>query len=261
MQKNMKVFLSVVAVITLAVIGLLATSTWWVWSERVAPALSKHDGIWSGHFDINGRGKFQFNALYVGDDLIAFSPDAKVSYRGNVRIEGDRYHSEMEMYLLTNGAFFDKVTLDGRLIAPDKIEANFLTQNAKDQGQLSLTRDKGAYKKKNLMEKINDEWIFYHGFTISKFSINKQGLLSGADTNGCGYEGEVSLIKRRFNAYRVKLLINSCAEMDGVYEGMGYLLSSVAEDDTFNIQVYKDGWSIYLPIVRDTSPPQPEPPT
>lgn len=213
-----------------------------------------HDGIWSGYFDINGRGNFQFNALYVGNDLIAFSPDAKVSYRGSVQFAEDKYHSEMDMYLLTNGAFFDKVTLNGTVVSPGRIEAEFLTHDAQDKGQLTLEQNKALYEQATLMDKIADKWIFYHGFTISKFSIDERGYLDGADTNGCGYEGEVSLIDKRYNAYRIKLLINSCAEMDGVYQGMGYLLSSVATDDTFNIQVYKDGWSLYLPIVRDTSP-------
>ena len=211
-----------------------------------------YDGIWNGYFDINGRGNFKFNALYVANELIAFSPDARVSYKGTVDIKNNVYHSEMEMYLLTNGGYFDSVTLEGKVISPDKIEARFLTHDAKDAGTLKLERDKSLYEKDARISKVNDEWIYYHGFTITKFTIQENGYIAGADTNGCGYEGEINVIAPDYNAYRVKLLLNSCHELDGLYHGMAYLLGSVEKDDTLNVQVYKDGQALYLPIVRNT---------
>ena len=212
-----------------------------------------YDGIWSGHFDINGRGNFKFNALYVGGELIAYSPDARVSYKGTVNIENNIYHSDMEMYLLTNGGYFDSVTLEGKVVSPNKIEARFLTRDAKDTGTLQLERDKSLYEKDARINKVSDEWIYYHGFTISKFTIGDNGYIRGADTNGCGYEGEVSVVAPDYNAYRVKLFLSSCHELDGLYHGMAYLLGSVEEDDTLNIQVYKHGQALYLPIVRNTT--------
>ncbi len=236
-------------------VALIAISGWWLASGKFSEHQTKnqnYDGIWNGHFDINGRGNFKFNALYVGGELIAYSPDARVSYKGTVDIKNDIYHSDMEMYLLTNGGYFDSVTLEGKVVAPDKIEARFLTHDAKDTGTLKLERDKSLYEKDAQISKVNDEWIYYHGFTITKFTIGENGYINGADTNGCGYEGEINVVAPDYNAYRVKLLLNSCHELDGVYQGMAYLLGSVEKDDTLNIQVYKDGQGLYLPIVRDT---------
>ena len=231
-------------------VALIVLIGWW-FSEPYAKN-ENYDGIWNGYFDINGRGNFKFNALYVGEELIAYSPDARVSYKGTVNIKNDVYHSDMEMYLLTNGGYFDSVTLEGKVVSPDKIEARFLTHDAKDTGTLKLERDKSLYEKNSQISKVNDEWIYYHGFTITKFTIDDNGYINGADTNGCGYEGEISVIAPDYNAYRVKLLLNSCHELDGLYQGMAYLFGSIDEDDTLNIQVYKDGQALYLPIVRDT---------
>ena len=246
----MKNLIPISIVISLIIIGI----GWYVVFDiqRTQAQNESYDGIWNGHFDINGRGNFKFNALYVGNELIAFSPDARVSYRGTVNIENDLYHSEMEMYLLTNGTYFDSVTLDGEVMSDGKIEAQFLTHDAQDSGMLVLEKDKILYKKDARISKIRDQWIYYHGFTITKFSIAEDGRIDGADTNGCGYEGEISVIAEDYNAYRVKLLLNSCHDLDGVYQGMAYLLGSVEKDDTLNIQVYKDKQALYLPIVRDT---------
>ena len=104
-------------VILLITITLIALGGWWVANFDFAKYYAhgkNYDGIWNGHFDINGRGNFKFNALYVGNELIAYSPDAKVSYKGTVNIKDDLYHSDMEMYLLTNGSYFDSVTLEGK---------------------------------------------------------------------------------------------------------------------------------------------------
>jgi len=220
-------------------------------------AAQNHDGIWNGHFDINGRGNFKFNALYVGGELIALSRDARVSYRGTFSIDDGRYHSAMEMFVLSNGVYFDSVTLQGELTAAGQIEAHFTTAGAKDQGTLKLVQDSASYHSGAHLAKVNDQWIYYHGFTITKFAISEDGRMDGADTNGCGYEGEIEVIAADYNAYRVKLLVNSCYDLDGVYEGMAYLLSSIDEDDTLNIQVYKDGQALYLPIVRDAPPQSP----
>ena len=242
-------------IIPLIGVALIATSGWWLMGGEFSNHHAKnenYDGIWNGRFDINGRGNFKFNALYVGGELIAYSPDARVSYKGTVNIENDVYHSDMEMYLLTNGGYFDSVTLEGRVVSPDKIEARFLTHDAKDTGTLKLERNKSLYEKDAQINKVSDEWIYYHGFTITKFTIGDNGYIKGADTNGCGYEGEVSVVAPDYNAYRVKLFLNSCHELDGLYQGMAYLLGSVETDDTLNIQVYKDGQALYLPIVRNT---------
>ena len=239
--------------IILSVVALVLSGCW-----SIAPELQKsqatepkHDGIWKGHFDINGRGNFKFDALYIGNELIALSPDARVSYRGTVQFPGDKYHSNMDMYLLTNGSHFDSVMLAGNIVLPGEVEAQFLTQDGGDKGTLRLKQDKDLYDKGAHINKIADQWIYYHGFTITKFTIEQNGRIDGADTNGCGYEGEISVIDEKYNAYRVNLLLNSCHELDGVYQGMAYLFGSVEDDDTLNIQVYKEKQALYLPIVRD----------
>ena len=249
-------------VMLLAAIALLVVGSWWFVDfdlQKLQTAKTNYNGIWNGNFDINGRGNFKFNALYIDGELIAYSPDAKVSYRGTVDFQDNNYHSDMQMYLLTNGSYFDSVTLDGKVVSAGKIEAQFLTHDAGDSGTLKLQQNEALYEKDAALDKVADQWIYYHGFTITKFTIDENGRIDGADTNGCGYEGEINVIASPYNAYRVKLLLNSCYELDGVYEGMAYLLTSVAEDDTLNIQVYKEQQALYLPIVRDTKSASPTP--
>ncbi|MBC6413866.1 MAG: hypothetical protein GDA45_02875 [Chromatiales bacterium] len=249
-------------IILSVVIVLLVLGSWWLAKvdlDKSQSIATNYDGIWSGNFDINGRGNYQFNALYVGNELIAYTPDARASYRGTVDFNGSDYRSYMRMYLLVNGSYFDSVTLNGKVISPNEIEAQFLTTDAADSGTLKLRRDKALYERGAQLSKVADQWIYYHGFTITKFTIADNGRIDGADTNGCGYEGEISVIAADYNAYRLKLRVNSCYELDGVYEGMAYLLSGLEEDDTLNMQVYTDEQAFYLPIVRDTKSTSPTP--
>lgn len=238
MSKNLKYIWILVVAIAVGV---------GVWSFWTPPANT--DGIWRGHFDINGRGNFDFTTLSVDGNLIAFSDDARMSYQGSVRLKGGQYHSDMNMFFL-NGSPFDTLVMDGTF-DPQKIVAQFLTRKAKDKGTLTLTRDTKAFEKGASIERIEGEWILYKGFMITKFSIDGKGDIHGADTNGCSYDGVVTLVNKAYNAYNFDLLMSSCDNFDGEFSGMGFVSSSIAEDDTLHIQIVNDNWGIYLPITRD----------
>ena len=232
---------------------VLALLAWGVGTLPLrAPAVGAGDGdgLWRGHFDINQQGRYEFTTLHVGGRLIALSADARVTYRGDVTFSDGRYHAEMDMYFI-NGSPFDKVTLDGVVVSAQRVEARFLTHGAKDAGGLVLEYDQALYEKDSSLERVRGRWILYEGFTITKFTINEDGKFHGADTNGCGYEGLIEIINPDYNAYRARLLVSSCDDLDGEFEGLAFLMSSLAEDDTLHVQVANDDWGLYMPIVRD----------
>ncbi len=232
-----------------AALAALALAAWAAWSLVVQPPFSGN-GLWRGHFDINQRGHFSFTALHVDGRVIALSPDARVAYRGSVAFEDENYHAEMDMFFI-NGSPFDKVTLDGAVVSAQRIEARFLTHGAGDEGNLVLEYDRALYEKGSSLDRVEGQWILYRGFTITRFTINGDGAFHGADTNGCGYEGLIEIINPDYNAYRARLFASSCDNLDGQYEGMGFLMSSLAENDTLHLQVSNDDWGLYMPIVRD----------
>ncbi|MDD9885735.1 MAG: hypothetical protein OXU83_01020 [Gammaproteobacteria bacterium] len=235
--------------IALPLLALLALALWAGWARLAPPAFSG-DGLWQGRFDINQRGDFQLTVLHSNGRLIALSPDARVAYRGSAAFEDGNYRAEMDMFFI-NGSPFDKATLTGAVVSPQRIEARFRTHGAGDEGGLVLEYDAATYEKNSSLDRLEGQWILYQGFTITKFTINGDGTFHGADTNGCGYEGLIEIINPDYNAYRARLFASSCDNLDGEYEGMAFLMSSLAENDTLHMQISNDDWGLYMPIVRD----------
>ena len=155
------------------------------------------------------------------------------------------------MYLL-NGTLFDNVILDGTIDENHRITSQFLTKNAQDKGTLILERDDENYMRPIMMDNIKGKWILYEGFTITKFEIKSSGNIHGANTNGCSYDGIVKLPTMQHNAFTVDLRLSSCNHLDGQYEGLALLLTSIKPDDTLHIQISNDHYGKYLPIVRDS---------
>ena len=65
----------------LKIIGILIFST---------QAISS-DGVWSGIFDINGHGKYDFTGLVSGKIATAYTEKAKVVYKGKFNIKEDNF--------------------------------------------------------------------------------------------------------------------------------------------------------------------------
>lgn len=228
---------------------LLALVLWAGW-ERLAPPAFSGDGLWQGRFDINQRGDFRLSVLQIDGRLIALSPDARVACRGSTTFKDGQYRAEMDMFFI-NGAPFDKATLTGAAVSPQRIEGRFRTHGAGDEGDIVLEYDAETYEKKSSLDQLEGRWILYEGFTITKFTIRDNGAFHGADTNGCSYEGLIEIINPDYNAYRARLFASSCDNIDGEYEGLAFLMSSLAENDTLHMQISNDDWGLYMPIVRD----------
>lgn len=235
--------------IALPLLALALLALWAGW-QRLAPPAFSGDGLWQGRFDINQRGDFRLSVLQVNGRLIALSPDARVACRGSAAFEDDHYRAEMDMFFI-NGSPFDKATLTGAAVSPQRIEARFRTHGAGDEGDIVLEYDAETYEKKSSLDQLEGQWILYEGFTITKFTILDDGAFHGADTNGCAYEGLIEMINPDYNAYRARLFASSCDNLDGEYEGLAFLMSSLAENDTLHMQISNDDWGLYMPIVRD----------
>ena len=98
------------------------------------------DGLWSGEFDIKGRGPYDFTALYVGGIVSAYSVSSNVVYRGTVVGDEQTYQSNMSMYI-RDGSLFGTVQLSGTVSEQASvITAQYLT-TGEDTGTLTLNYD------------------------------------------------------------------------------------------------------------------------
>ena len=178
------------------------------------------DGIWVGSFDIRGRGPYDFYAIHVGERSTAVSHKAKSMCVGQVKQNEDYYYAKYNLYAL-DGSPFDYARLTGE-IKNGKIQSHFTTLNGGDTGRMALDYN-DLYEKPSSLELLEGQWNFTDRDGLMFDITIGSGAISGTDSDGCQYAGNVLLINPRYNAYNVVLKISNCDSVNGEYEGLGYI--------------------------------------
>ncbi len=238
---------------TLLSIALLVTAvaTWLAVQAYWDPKEYSTNGIWSGQFDINGRGQYDFTALYIDGEAVAVSNDTNMLYYGRIDNKQEQYESQLVMYLKNHGRKFGEVELNGVFASSNKIDAEFLTVGAKDKGKLLLENNPSLFYQDIPIEKFIGQWILYKGMIILKFNISPNGHIRGADTTGCEYEGSIKQKKSGINAYKLHFFLSSCNYLDGEMYGTAYASTSLQKNDTLNMYLFNSESGLFLPVVRD----------
>ena len=178
------------------------------------------DGIWQGVFDINGRGRYDFTALHIQGRSTAVSVQAKAMCRGRVELqEGQYYMARYELFAL-DGAPFDQATITGTL---DKqaIRSHFVTMNGGDIGAINLDYNP-IYERKPELAELDGHWFFIDRDGLETNMSISDGQITGADSDGCGYQGTLAIIDSRYNLLDVVLNVSSCDSVNGEYIGLAY---------------------------------------
>ena len=214
-----------------------------------------NNGLWIGKFDINGKGPYQFDVLYINGEAVGRSDDAKVICRGNVSFKNG-YYSEMDMFYKAGSPMGSTAIMQGTVPEPGLIDAFYRTRGSGDRGEIKLRRHP-ASDKRALLKSVVGPWILYRGYSILQFNVSKRGVIRGGNTEGCAYDGRIKPVDSRYNAYRIKLVTTSCNNLDGTWEGLAYLSDDINADDTLNLYLFDDGesdeedWAMMLPMARN----------
>ena len=224
----------------------------WLAVALLAPTLAASstapqtlDGLWWGLFDINGRGQYDFTALYVGGRAAAYSVASNVVYRGAVIGDEDSYRSRMAMYI-RNGRLFGTVQLDGAVARQARsIVARFRT-SAEETGTLKLTYDR-LFERRVALPMLAGLWEHAGEKLNLNFGIDPDGNLHGTNGAGCSYKGAVREIRPGINAFDVQLDVASCGGADGRYDGMLHVGNA---RNTMHLSVASDRFGMYYPLQR-----------
>ena len=75
-----------------------------------------NDGIWTGVFDINGHGVYDFTGLINDNKTTAYTEKAKVVYDGTIETNtNNEFIWNLSMYL-KDGSFFGTAEIKGKII-------------------------------------------------------------------------------------------------------------------------------------------------
>ncbi len=207
------------------------------------------DGLWQGYFDINGSGQYDFTSLQFNGVSIGYSEKAKTVWQGYALKDGLNYNSEVVMFV-KDGTKFSTATIHGKINKKDpSIVAQFKTSPANDKGNISLQYNT-IFERNSSIQAIKGNWEYASDDILLQIEISENGALKGADTLGCNFYGDVSLLDKNINAYNVNLEIASCNTVDGHYKGMVYLSDQKEKNDTFHLAVFGDLYGLYYPLLR-----------
>ncbi len=189
-------------------------------TKQVAVQKAQLDGIWVGSFDIRGRGPYDFYAIHVGERSTAVSHRAKAVCMGQVKQNEDYYYAKYNLYAL-DGPPFDYARLTGE-IKEGQIHSHFTTLNGGDTGKMQLTYS-DLYDQPSSLGRLEGRWGYTDRDGLKFDLLIAGGIVSGNDSDGCHYTGNVSLINPQYNAYDVLLEVSNCDSVNGEYEGLGYI--------------------------------------
>jgi hypothetical protein len=90
-----------------------------------------------------------------------------------------------------------------------------------------------AYEIPSSFERLAGDWGWYgetnpHGGQVT-WTIEASGRISGQDTTGCDYAGQLGIIDPRYNVYELTVTIAGC-EMGGDYSGLASRTAGPFED-------------------------------
>ena len=206
------------------------------------------DGLWSGEFDIKGRGPHDFTALYVGGVVSAYSVSSNVVYRGTVVGDEQTYQSNMSMFI-RDGSLFGTVKLNGTVSEQATvITARYLT-TGEDTGTLTLNYDPLFERAVDFAE-LAGLWEYISDQLSISINVMPTGKIEGTDSVGCNYYGTLEKIRPGINALSVNLEMASCSTADGRYSGMAHVGDTQIQNDTLHLHITGDHFGLYYPLQK-----------
>lgn len=195
-----------------------------------------NDGIWTGVFDINGHGTYDFTGLINNNKATAYTEKAKVVYDGIIKTNANNeFVWNLSMYL-KDGSFFGTAEIKGKIIDEKIMSGKWSTKPAKDYGNIYLKKNNTENKSSTNYHK---EWISFNSKIKHSFMINNNKIL-GKDENGCNYYGDLKYLNN--NIHSLNIEIASCGVSDGNYTGMAH----INEENNLILNATNKNFSLFL---------------
>jgi len=198
------------------------------------------DGVWSGIFDINGHGTYDFIGLISNEYTTAYTEKAKVVYSGKIRTKNNNFAWNLIMYL-KDGTNFGTAEIKGKIINNNTMSGKWTTEPAKDYGNIYLVKLK-ENEVLDTGEIINKKWHSVGTKIKHNILINDYKIL-GKDENNCNYYGDIKKLNKKI--YKVNIEIASCGASDGLYVGMAHI-KKINGKNNLTINATSNTFSIFL---------------
>ena len=215
------------------------------------------EGIWSGTITYpNSVKTVDITGLTTSSGELRFITSFKSTTTGLVSVSDERFTGTYTMYAsqgetLYNGATKNTGTLGGTFIPGDRISGES-TENGVTTSTFKLTYSAYEYEKPSSLAHIAGTYSVTNDEITTTLVILSDSSVSGTNTNGCNYFGNVFVKNTEYNMYDLTLNVEMCDELNGTYTGLSTLSAFTPNprDETLNISINSNDNAITLIIPR-----------
>lgn len=203
-------------------------------------------GIYQGLFYSNVKRTYIPGMGIISPDgkFAAVSFEAMVSV-GNWSVSGSNFSgSGKAVSADPDFTFSANLTLSGQISSGYRLEGTYNVSGG-DNGYFDFFAVPGLYRRGFNLQSISGNYTaknLVSGGTGS-VSVSTNGGLTGSDSFGCQYNGQLTVPDPKFNMFQVSVTVSSCGGSNGTYSGYG------AQTDYYNLD---DGKSLTLVATNNT---------
>jgi hypothetical protein len=204
------------------------------------------NGIWEGTFTENGD-TFEITGLLYEGEIIALSPDANAMYVGSYAVDGYILSADVTIYEI-GGTDVGTASFTGVVNSESQIALNYVDSSG-GTGSVSLLYDE-IYERSSSLAKVAGNYVYStlgYGFPVS---ISTSGVITGTDTDGCDYQGNISTPDIDFNLYEINLDVSSCGSADGSYSRYAALYDEAGLNDGLTVALSNENYIVIADFLR-----------
>lgn len=162
-------------------------------------------GVWVGTASpIGGGGSIDMIGIISESGELHFLSEIEIDI-GNVTTNGNTFSGNVTAYTTgatelgtVSGTFSPKASFSGTGVFGGTPTSNF-----------AFTYD-DSYERASSLALVSGTYSDTDGFYTETYTIGSDGALNGSDTDGCVFNGQVSVIDARYNAYDITITISNC---------------------------------------------------
>ena len=192
-------------------------------------------GIWRGEVLVDGTDM----GLVVG--MIAANGDANlILFGGDTQLRGiiwsdptqiDASASFLSLFNFVGDLSGVYHLIDGTVVPASTIVANLKRSTDDSTLNLDLQFDP-IYQRAGSLSTLAGTWRYESGGFTKQWQIDSSGALSGSDSNGCNYAGQVTVPDPAHNLYRMSYQITGCYSITVQVRGLAMLDDTTVANDT-----------------------------
>lgn len=202
-------------------------------------------GIWTGTATLTDTTTLDSIGLVSEAGQIFFLTGSDLSI-GTVSTSGSNFTGSLTEYYSAGG--FASGTIAGTFTARTSL-SGAATFNSVQTSTFNFNYE-NIHERDSSFATISGTYSLTSGTYTETYTVDTDGVITGSDTDGCVFNGQVSLPNTDYNIYGVSVTASNCGDANGTYTGLAALVDDTTTNDTLIIGAKGSTYAIAGSIPR-----------